>query len=394
MISVFDKKEDCCGCTACKSICFTKAIEMKPDEEGFLYPKINQELCIDCGLCRKVCPLQNQVNIHYRLSEPLVFAVKHKEKQVKMSSASGGVYTAISDYALELSNAIYGVEFDEKFNIQHNRAISAIERDKFKGSKYVQSDLKETFKQIQKDLNNDKGVLFTGTGCQVAGLRKYLNDTKINTDKLITNDIICHGTPSPLLWNDYLKFIYKNSRLKSYTFRYKKKGWRGYNVKVKFENGRRKINSSDIKVYANLFSSNLILRPSCYNCKFTNLQRPSDIMIGDFWGIEKTIPEIDDDKGISLVLLNTSKGKDIFEKLKNDLDIWESNTKDCLQPNLQYPTKKPEIRDQFWEDYYKFGFQYIAKKYAGYSFKCRVKKLVKSSLQKTGLLRYVKKLVI
>lgn len=393
MISVYDKKEDCCGCTACKNICPNEAIEMKPDEEGFLYPVIKQELCTDCGLCRKICPLQSENEMTDRFSEPLVFAVKHKDEQVRRISASGGVYTAISDYALKQSYVVYGAEFDDDFLVQHNRATSAVERNKFRSSKYVQSNLKETFKQIQQDLTQGLGVLFTGTGCQVAGLVKYLGSTKTNTDRLITNDIICHGTPSPLLWEEYLNFVQKSSKLKSYTFRYKGKGWRGYNVKAEFENRKIKINSSDIKVYANLFSSNLALRPSCYHCRFASIYRVSDIMMGDYWGIEKVMPEIDDNRGISLVFVNTPKGKAVFKKLQNDLEIWKSSITDCLQPNLQYPTKRPEKRDQFWNDYYKHGFDYIAKKYAGHSFKGRLKRLVRKLLMKTGILEYMKKLV-
>ena len=392
MISVFDEKENCCGCTACKNICPMKSIKMRPDKEGFLYPDINQKLCIDCGLCRKVCPLQNQIRIDDRFKEPKVFAVKHKDNNVKMKSAAGGAYTAISDYALKISNAIYGAEFSDNFYVHHSRATTCVERDNFRGSKYVQSDLKETFKQIREDLTNGKGVLFTGTACQVAGLRKYLDDSKTNADKLILNDIICHGTPSPLLWGNYLKFIQTKGNLKSYTFRNKDNGWRGYNIKANFKNNKERINSPDVRVFANIFASDLALRPSCYHCKFTNLQRPSDIMIGDFWGVEKILPEIDDNKGVSLVLINTPKGKEIFERIKTELEVWEIDIKDCLQPNLQHPTNKPAQRTRFWEDYYKFGFEYIAKKYGKYNIKNKLKYLTKIILFRIGVLNTIKKL--
>ena len=393
MISVFDKKEDCCGCTACESICPERAITMKPDKEGFLYPEINQGLCIDCNLCRSVCPIQNRLVLSDRLHDPRVFAVKHKKEQVRMSSASGGAYTAISDYILKSSGVVYGAEFDDDFCVRHNRATNAEVRNKFKGSKYIQSDTRGIFKQIEEDLIKGNNVLFTGTACQVAGLRKFLEAKQVKTNKLTTNDIICHGVPSPLLWQGYLNFIQKKNKLKSYTFRYKQKGWHGYNVKTEFTNGKLKINTPDIKVFANLFSSDLALRPCCYYCCFANLQRPSDILIGDFWGIEKTMPEFDDNKGVSLVLINSQKGEEIFQEIKNELIVRESNIKDCLQRNLQYPTKKREEREQFWQDYYKYGFEYIAQKYAGYSFRGRVKSLLKDFLKKIGLLMYVKKLV-
>lgn len=391
MISVFDKKEECCGCTACKSICPTKAIEMLSDEEGFLYPEINQELCINCGRCRNVCPFKNIINVDDKLDKPLVYAVKQKDFETRMKSTSGGVYTAISDLILNEFGSVYGVKFDEDFKVVHSKAIDFKERNKFRGSKYVQSDLGDVFNQIQNDLKSGKSILFTGTGCQVAGLRKFMADKKISTDRLITNDIVCHGTPSPLLWFDYLKFIQKNMKIRAYTFRHKENSWRGYNVKVEYENGKCRINSANIKVYANLFGSDLALRPSCYNCKFTNLDRKSDIMIGDFWGIEKSMPEIDDDKGISLVLVNTAKGKDTFDSVKVNVDIWESNTNDCLQPNLVEPTKKPQKRELFWQDYYDNGFEFIAKKYGGYNFNSIVKKNIKSVLKSVGLLKYLKR---
>lgn len=393
MKSVFEEKQDCCGCTACEHICPTNAIKMLADEEGFLYPDIIQELCIDCGLCKKVCPIQNKLGRDDRFDEPRVYAIKHKSNNVRMKSASGGAYPAISDYILKESNIVYGVKFSEKFYVHHDRAKNIQERDEFKGSKYIQSDLRDTFIRIKDDLIDGKGVLFTGTGCQVAGLINYLDAKKVNTDNLITNDIICHGTPSPLLWNEYLDFIQQKDELASYTFRDKDVGWHGYNVRVKYEKGKEKLNTPDIRIYANLFGSGLALRPSCYHCKFTNLKRPSDIMIGDFWGIERTLPEIDDNKGVSLMMINTNKGSKVFNEIKSDMEIWESNTKDCLQPNLIRPTRCPENREQFWQDYYDKGFKYIAKKYCGYGIKSRTKKILADILKKLGMYEWVKRIV-
>jgi coenzyme F420-reducing hydrogenase beta subunit len=388
MITLYNKKEDCCGCTACKSVCPNDAITMNPDEEGFLYPFINIDKCVECGICQTVCPFQKEVKFENHLDEPLVLALKHKLDGVRMSSASGGAYTAISDYILNESGIIYGAKFNKEFIVHHARSTTTTERDEFRGSKYVQSDMREVFCKVKKDLKDGKLVLFTGTACQVAGLRCFLGNT--NIDKLIINDIICHGSPSPLLWKDYLDFIQKKSKLKSYTFRSKDKGWHGYNVKVVYENGKCKVNTPDVKIYANIFATDLALRPSCYNCKFSKLRRPSDITIGDFWGIEKVMPELDDDKGVSLVLVNTRKGQAVFREIINSIDYKQSNTVDCLQLNLQQPTKRPDNRDQFWRDYYNNGFIFIAKLYAGYSFKVRAKGLVKMALIKVQLLNIIK----
>ena len=392
MITVFDRKEDCCGCTACESICPNQAITMQSDEEGFLYPSIDKSICIECGLCKKVCAFQNGYETLNNLESPDVYALKHKSDEVRMNSSSGGAFSAISDYALNESYVLYGVEFSKNFTVQHKRTTTEAGRNKFRGSKYVQSNLERIFKQIREDLANDRSVLFIGTPCEVAGLRKYLEVAKIKTDKLILNDIICHGTSSPLLWKQYLNFIQKKSKLKSYTFRSKEKGWRGYNVKAEFEKGKSKINTSDIKIYANIFCSDLALRPSCYYCKFSNLNRPSDITIGDFWGIEKSLPELDDNKGVSLILVNTPKGQAIFDEIQDKIDFVQSNTKDCQQHNLQQPTKMPTNREQFWDDYQNSGFDYIAKKYAGcYSFKGRVKRIIVTLLKKLGLFELIRK---
>lgn len=366
MINLFDSHQDCCGCTACKHICPIKAIEMESDEEGFLYPSININLCTECGMCISVCPNKSKVNIDKKFEIPKVYAAKHVSDAVRLKSSSGGIYTALSDYVInERKGICYGAVFDREFNVCHDTASTIEERERLRGSKYIQSDLRNVFIKIKEDLIDDKTVLFTGTPCQTAGLSKYLERSKVPTSKLVLNDIICHGTPSPKLWKDYINYIKEinKSELEEYTFRSKEKGWRGYNVKAKFSNGYIRLNSDDILKYIKLYKSNLILRPSCYCCKHTSLDRPSDIMIGDFWGIEKSIPEFEDAKGVSLVLLNTELGEKLFNKIKCDLEYKESNTKDCLQLNLYQPTPQPPNRKKFWKDYKKRGFSYIAKKY-------------------------------
>jgi coenzyme F420-reducing hydrogenase beta subunit len=395
MISVFDKKEDCCGCTACQQICPTSSIEMKPDEEGFLYPEINQEACSDCGLCRKVCAFQNGYDTSNNFTSPYVYAVKHKKEDVRMASSSGGIFSAISDYILDNDGLVCGVAFDENMNVVHKIASTKEERDEFRGSKYVQSNLNNVYSEIKDLLKQNKVVLFTGTPCQNAGLKSYLHLANAKMGNLVLCDIVCHGTPSPLLWMDHINFLEKknNGKLIKHSFRYKKAGWRGYNVYALFDNGKNKLNSTDVKTYANIFSSDMALRPSCYNCKYCNLFRTGDITIADFWGIEKSMPDFDDNKGISLVLINTAEGQKLFENIKKNLIYKENNAKDCLQPNLQYPSKVSEKREQFWEDYRLNGYEYIVKKYAGYNYKSMLKGIIKSTLAKIGLLNFARKLV-
>ena len=380
MISVYEKKENCSGCTACKFVCPVKAIEMKPDEEGFLYPSINQEICTDCDLCKKICAFQNGYEKSDNLETPFVYAVKHKNEEIRLTSTSGGAFTGISDFILESGGVVYGAAFDDNFRVIHNKASTKSERDKFKGSKYIQSDLLDTFLEIKTLLASDKTVLFSGTPCQTAGLGKFLE--KVNTEKLFICDIVCHGVPSPLIWKDYLIYLENkyNSKLKQYNCRSKIFGWRKHTELVVFKNGATAYKSPNSQIHKNLFYTNKTLRPSCYKCKYTNFQRPSDFTIADFRGIERSLPEFDDDIGVSLVLVNTQKGFNLFERIKSNLIYKESNVQDCLQRNLEQPTSKPKNRELFWKDYQKYGFKHIAKKYGGLSLKSLIKRKIKSIL--------------
>ncbi len=207
--------------------------------------------------------------------------------------------------------------------------------------------------------------------------------------------MVCHGTPSPLLWKEYISFLEKTykSRLIQYFFRYKEAGWRGYNVYTLFDNGKNKLNTPDVMTYVNIYSSDLALRPACYNCKFCNFCRPSDITIRDFWGIEKRMPDFDDNIGISLVLINSSKGQELFKRVSKNLYYRKSNTTDCLQHNLHTPSQPSPRRDKFWEDYKDKGYEYILKKYTGYGFLGQSKKAVVKVLNKLGLLCITKRVL-
>jgi coenzyme F420-reducing hydrogenase beta subunit len=391
MMLLYERKEECCGCTACMSICPKQAITMISDEEGFLYPSINQELCIECDLCKQVCPFSDNYRTSGNYDQPLVYAAKHKDDKVRMNSSSGGMFTAISDYILDNDGVIYGAAFDENLVVRHQKAETAEDRNKFRGSKYVQSNLNGIFGDIKNELKKGRTVLFTGTPCQNAGLRAFLNKSY---DNLYLCDIVCHGTPSPLLWEEHIGFLEKRSksRVVNYSFRYKDAGWRGYNVYAFFDNGKSKLNTPDMMTYANIFSSDLALRPACHNCKFCNLSRPADITIGDFWGIEKCMPDFDDNIGTSLVLINSSKGLDLFQKISKKLHYRESNTKDCLQRNLYTPSLPSSKRDQFWKDYKNKGFEYVLKRYATDGFVVDSMKTVAKVLDKLGLLQVVKKM--
>jgi coenzyme F420-reducing hydrogenase beta subunit len=367
MNSVFINKESCCGCSACHHICLRNAIIMKPDKEGFLYPNINQDLCIDCKMCIKVCPLL-KVGKTKEGAFPKVYATKHKSDDVRMTCTSGGAFTGLSDYILTRNGLVYGVDFDENFYVCHKRAKTAYERNRFKISKYVQSDLKNTFTDIKNDLIKEKLVLFTGTPCQAAGLRSFI-DNQSYAENLYICDLICYGIPSPLIWQEYLHYLENKyeDKIDSIYFRNKSFGWNRNKCGNHFifttkNSGESHINNDYYSLY---FFAQTIIRPSCYQCKFTDIKRPSDITIADYWGIEKYVPGFTDNKGISLLLLNSPKGKMLFEHVKNDFEYLERPAKECLaeQPRLHEPVKSPPNRTQFWQDYYSNGFSYLIDNY-------------------------------
>lgn len=389
MEKVYTMKNNCSGCTACRSICPKNAIKMEVDVEGFSYPKINQDMCINCGLCVSVCAFKEGYRIKENMIEPDVYAVKHKSDSVRMSSTSGGMFTAISDYVLDKGGVVYGAAFDNEFNVIHLKASSKDTRDKFKGSKYVQSDLRDTFLNIKCDLMNGKFVMFSGTPCQTAGLSSFLNN--MDTSKLYLCDIVCHGTPSPLIWREYFNFIIRkfNRRIEKFWFRYKADGWRGSNIGVLFKDGSSISNTPLLQLYNRIFYSSLVTRPSCHECKFANMTRPSDITIGDFWGIEKCIPNFEDNMGISLVLVNSLKGQHIFDSIKETIYYIKSNSNDCMQKNLKEPSEINPMREAFWKDYQNGGFTKVVSKYFYFGTSGRIRRKVENV--KIKINRIVKK---
>ena len=344
---------------------------MEEDSEGFKYPKVNVDKCIGCGLCKEVCPI---ISRKYENNKFNVYGLKLKNEEERLTSRSGGFFVAISNFILEMGGVVYGAMFDKNFMVIHGRANTIEEAKAFKGSKYVQSDLNEIFIKVKKDLEDGKYVLFSGTGCQISGIKSFLRD--INTEKLILCDIICHGVASPKVYKDFLKFISKGKKVKNFDFRDKRFGWRAHLETIDFEKG-----SFSTNYYTNLFYSSLIVRPSCFECRWANLNREADFTLGDFWGIENVNKNFDDNKGVSLIFVNTDRARIIFDKIKENFEFFECNIEDCMQKNLKEPTEEPDNRNIFWEEYNKNGFKYIMKKYAGYSIKNRFKFLIKNIIK-------------
>ena len=381
MINITDKGH-CCGCTACANVCTHDAITMEPDALGFVYPKVDESKCVDCRLCDKVCAFNDDYDKTLNLLTPDVYGARHKDMDEVMKSRSGAAFAAISDYILEHGGVVYGVGYKDHFRVAHKRAVTKEERDEFRGSKYVQSDLTGIFKQVKDDLKNGLKVLFSGTGCQCAGLNAYIG--KKFREKLILVDIVCHSVPGPYLWRDYLSWLEKkySNEVVSVNFRNKiKNGWRGHIETFVFEDGKE----YSSKVFTNLFASCLVLRPSCCKCHFCNTTRPSDITLADFWDRGHNFPDVNkDNKGESLLLINTEKGREIFDAVKDKLDYFQTTTDKVMQPHLREPSKIHPEAKQFAEYYEKYGFEQTMKRFAfiGWRFKIkqfknRIKKILR-----------------
>lgn len=380
MIQVQDKRE-CCGCTACASICNHEAIHMQVDEMGFKYPVVDISKCVECGLCEKVCAFQEHYDTASNYQEPFVYAVRHKNNKEIKTSRSGAMFTALSDFIFERKGIVYGVGFADHFRVVHKRITNREDCKDLKGSKYVQSDLTDIFRSVKKDLADGFPVLFSGTPCQTSGLHSFLG--KKEWENLYLCDIVCHGVPSPKVWADYLEYVEtkENRLIEKVNFRDKERGWKAHFESFVFQGGKKIIT----RTFTDLFYKHLILRPSCSSCKFTNTRRPSDITIADFWGWEKAVPGFnDDDLGCSLVFVNTPKGDQLFKHILPEIHAIQTDLAHCMQPNLEHPSVFSPKYDSFWEDYQRKGFDFVVKKYGdkGFrhkisQFKSKVKRIIK-----------------
>ena len=375
-IMLVKDKSNCCGCEACMNICPQNAIEMTVDEYGYKYPKINHEKCIKCGLCKKTCAYQNDFELQE--NEETYVAIT-TNKDILMKSASGGIFGQIASNIIKQNGVVYGCSMEkenEKLTPKHIKINTLDEIKKLQGSKYVQSDINYTYKLIKEDLENGKKVLFSGTPCQVAALKTFIGNKK--NENLFTIDIICHGIPSKKIFQDYISFIERkeNVIVNDFVFRDKTKGW-GLQARIDYtdkkENKKSKLITSHLSSYYQLFLNSEIYRENCYSCKYAGKKRVGDITIGDFWGIEKEHPEylkdnggeIDEKNGISCVLINNKKGKEILEKYCEDLLIKESNFEKAAKQNkqLNHPSTKTENREEILKEYIKEGYSGVDKWY-------------------------------
>lgn len=329
----YGNKKDCNGCGACVYICPVNAISMIEDEEGFLYPKIDENKCIHCDKCKKYCS-----NFNDSKSKNITYRGINKSKEDLYISSSGGIFLAFAKKIIEEKGVVFGVKYDENLDVIHDYAENIEEVKKFCGSKYVRSDLKDSYKKAKEFLEEGRKVLFTGSSCQIQGLNIFL---KKKYDNLITMDIICHANPSPKVFKMYIAELEKtkNKKVVNVIFRKKSEGWRNQNPIIEYEDGQ----TEKEKTFISAFLKEIINRPSCHECKFASSQRVSDITIGDFWGVEKIEPNLDEKLGVSIFIINTDKAEKELEEINDKIDskivdfdkIKIYNHFDNVQPNFK-----------------------------------------------------------
>lgn len=339
-------ENNCFGCRSCEQVCPKSCIYIKPSDEGFLYPIVDETACVSCGLCLKACPVQ-QTEFH-RNSPRAVYAFKNKDTQDVMYSASGGAADIAAKVILNQRGVVYGAAYDESFVVRHIEVSNEQEKFKLQSSKYVQSDINDCYSRTKIALSSNRRVLFTGTPCQIAGLYAFLGGDSPN---LFTIDLICHGVPSPKLFEKYMEFQRKDmgGDIIYYNFRSKeKRGWgTQYMIKTKT---KAKTKSLFLDRYGKHFMEGDCYRESCYQCPYACIERVGDITVGDFWGILKSNPDFYSEKGVSSVFVNTDKGKKLFEQMGALAYVKKTTVEEALvkQGNLICPTHRPEIRDEFY----------------------------------------------
>ena len=380
MIALKDKSK-CTGCTACAAVCPLDCIAMVPDGEGFLYPEIDRARCVSCGKCETVCPAERPGGAAEPV--PAAYALRARDLDLRLSSSSGGAFSLLAEEVLAGGGAVFGAAMARDCKSAcHVMAETKEELAGLRGSKYLQSELGDAYRRVKEELSR-RSVLFTGTPCQVDGLSAYLGR---GYENLLTVEVICHGAPTAKLWRKYVEAWAARSdgEIVKAEFRHKKCGWRLFGSRL--ENSNRKVLYSTLRKdpYIQMFLRNLCLRPSCYQCPSKGLDRTADLTIGDFWGIETVVPELDDDKGTSLVLVHTEKGRAALERILPNTDWKQVNCAAALRgnPAMVRSVEQPGRRDAFMADMDRLSFQKLAEKYVPRSMRTRAMDL----LEKMGLL--------
>ena len=354
--------DKCVGCGACAAVCAKGAVRIVKNEEGFLHAYIDSSKCVDCGLCKKACPALNTPEKHEVSENILAFKA---EDSVRKSSTSGGAFAALASAVISEGGVFYGAKLEDNRVVRHVRGITDDDLLSMQGTKYVQSDMTECFLLIEQDLRAGTKVLFSGTPCQVDAVNRFVRAKRLASDNLVTVDIVCHGVPSPKIYAEYIEWLEEESgsAVKEYKFRTKKISWRGNSCMAILADGRELKNDKRLNGFMNLYYSDNITNSSCYSCQYTSHDRVSDITVSDYWGIENVVPAFEDSLGVSMVVLNTERGKELFDKATGE-HVAGSLT-GIKQPQLSVPTRRPDSRDAFWNEYRTKGLKSVLKNHGG-----------------------------
>ena len=337
---------------------------MVSDDEGFWYPSIDLKECIDCGLCDKLCPIIHKWKSDEDRSITAMAAV-NKNEAIRLNSSSGGIFTLIAEVVLNQGGVVFGAAFADDFRSVHHICVDDYDNlDKLRGSKYVQSCIGDTYKMVKDYLDIGRKVLFTGTPCQIGGLYSFLRKPY---DNLYTQDIICHGVPSPMVWEKYLKMRMSNAKstIKNVSFRHKTNGWKTPSVLIEYVNNTAYEKNYRDDPFIRAFLSNICLRPSCYNCSFKGIKRQSDITLADFWGVQNVLPNMDDDKGISLILLHSLKGKELVDRIEDNtiMEFVDVSVAEIYNSASVYSVPYNKNRSSFLMDIKSDDFESTVRKY-------------------------------
>ena len=389
----------CCGCTACAIICSKKAISFKSDKEGFYVPVVDEKSCIDCGLCIDACPALRTDKGSY-IYGTKAYAFQYKDDNVRSNSASGALFPAVAYHFIHnLNGYVCGCILDDNLIVRHIVSNKWEDVERMQDSKYVQSNMDLCISKVIKLLKEDQYVLFSGTSCQVSGLLSVLEKKHIGREKLLSIDFFCHGVPSPMIWKDYVEHYSKLSgkSIEGYRFRNKTYGWgkgtrsrgTGFLSLWKYSGAFHEDWRLLARIWPRIFFSNICIRQYCHHCPYTCIEKPSDITMGDFWGIEEFRPSFSDGKGCSLAVIHNSKAEKILLELR-DTSIIEVSIQEVTKRQLNaFTASAPHpLREEFWTCYSKEGFKGVLSKYLNYTEMGRLRALVKYLLFKLNLRNY------